>query len=75
MGGKPSANDPANLILLCHMHALMSDGEHWSGGAQEYRVEHERLLGVRVFADMSRRVLAWERAEALTQLVSRRGIL
>ena len=70
MGGRPSANSLENLMCACSDHARISDGEYGSGGAEQYRRAHLLLLGPR-FLDLPSHLIAWERAEALADVVTR----
>ncbi len=66
-GGNPdgSRDLPNNWGFLCRDSARVSDGEHGSGGAVQYRLFMIQLLGARVFDGMTVDRRGWERAEAL----------
>ena len=69
MGGNRKQRDVLNnLMWLCDDCALMSDGTRGSGGSTQYRDAHLELLGDR-FLDMPFNVIAFERAEALRELI------
>ena len=61
----------SNVGWLCHDAARVSDGEHGSGGAVQYRQFMIQLLGAAVFDEMSLDRRGWERAEALTRHIGR----
>jgi len=71
MGGNRKTRDVEdNLMWLCSdPHARQSDGEYGSGGAQQYLSEHLKLLGA-AFLETPAHLIAYERAEALRELIS-----
>jgi len=71
MGGRESANDPANMGLMCFDHARISDGEYGSGGSAQYRQAHLNLLGA-AYDETPQHRIAFERAEALTRHIAGR---
>ena len=69
MGGNRKLRDVLdNLMWLCGRHARHSDGERGPGGSTAYRDSHLELFGDR-FLDMPFNVIAFERAEALRELI------
>ena len=69
IGGNRKLRDVLeNMIYACDDCALMTDGIHGSGGSTQYRDVHLDLFGSR-FWDMPRHFVAWERAEALRELI------
>ena len=72
-GGNPdgSRHVLSNVGFLCADSARVSDGEHGSGGAVQYRQFMIQLLGAVVFDGMTLDRRGWERAEALTRHIRR----
>lgn len=72
-GGNPdgSRNVLSNTGFLCHDAARVSDGEHGSGGAMQYRDFMIDLLGVRLFTQLPMSFVGWERAEALKRHIEK----
>ncbi len=68
MGGSKYRDTKENNGAGCFDCARMSDGEYGSGGAEQYRLAHLVLFGAR-FLEMPVNVVAWERAEALREIV------
>ncbi len=66
-GGNPDGSRDVwnNVAWLCTDSARVSDGEHGSGGAVQYRLFMIQLLGAGVFGGMTVDRRGWERAEAL----------
>jgi len=68
-GGRKSADELGNVFGACRLHARLSDGEYGAGGAPEYLSEHLKLLGA-AFLETPAHLIAYERAEALRELIS-----
>ncbi len=68
MGGSKHRDTLDNACALCWNHARMSDGEHGDGGASQYLRAHLDLLGA-AFLEMEASYIAYERAEALREII------
>jgi len=70
-GGSNERDVASNSGAMCRPHARASDGEYGPGGKDDYRRDHINLFGPG-YQDIPPHRLAWERAEALTELVRNR---
>ena len=74
MGGNPLHDRDAwnNVGWFCRDTARISDGEHGSGGAAQYRLCLIQLFGSGVFDSMHVAARGWNRAEALRKHIESR---